>query len=250
MQRVDICSIMIDNLTFDEAIKAINAMIKKKSQSYVVTPNVDHIIKLQTNQRFRQIYDKANLILADGKPLLWASVYLGTPLKEKISGSDLVPRLCKLAADMRYKVFFLGGRPRAALIAADVIKRLHPCIEISGTYCPAFGFENDLKENTYIVNMIRKVSPDILFVGLGAPKQEEWIFRYKEYCEVPVSIGVGATFEFISGLVKRAPVWMQRVGLEWFWRLISEPRRLWKRYLVDDMKFIWLVYRQRKSLKQ
>ena len=133
--------------------------------------------------------------------------------------------------------------------AAEVLREKYPAVRICGTYCPAYGFEKNEQENKKIVTMIRDARPDILFVGLGAPKQEKWIHQYKDSCEVPVSIGIGISFEYISGIVKRAPKWMQQRGLEWFWRLLHEPKRLWRRYLINDIEFFWLVYKQKRNHK-
>lgn len=228
-----------------EAIGAIGVLTEQRKHAYAVTPNVDHIVKVQTDPEFAGIYRNASLVLPDGKPLLWAAKFLGTPLKEKISGSDLFPELCEVATERGHKLFFLGGRPGAALKAAEVLKNKYPNIQIVGVNSPSFGFEDDKAENARIIKMIKDAKPDILFVGLGAPKQEKWIYRHYKEFNVPMSIGIGVTFEFVSGMVKRAPLWMQKAGLEWFWRLMMEPKRLWKRYLVDDMKFFWLVLRQK-----
>ena len=245
MREINILGIEIDNISYGEALARICELIKTGEVVYVVAPNVDHVIKLQSDAEFRRIYENASLVLADGMPLLWAARFLGTPLKGKISGSDLFPELCAFAAEKGYKLFFLGGRPGAALKAAEVLRAKHPGIQIVGIYSPPFGFENDVAENRKIIQMIRDAKPDILFVGLGAPKQEKWIFSHYKELNVPISIGIGVSFEFVSGMVRRAPLWMQRIGLEWFWRLMMEPRRLWKRYLVDDMKFLYLVLKQK-----
>ena len=202
-------------------------------------------MKLRDEKDFREIYDGASLVVPDGMPLVWASKFLGDPLKEKVSGSDLVPRLCKLSAMKGYRMFFLGGRYGAAYEAMLVKKREHPLLNVVGAYCPPFGFENDSVENAKIVKMIQEAKPHILCVGLGAPKQEKWIYRHYKELNVPVSIGVGGTFEFISGMVDRAPSWMQNSGMEWAWRLAKEPGRLWKRYLIDDMKFFSMVLKQK-----
>ena len=243
--KVKIAGVDIDSVTMEEAINRIEQLIYKKQSSYVVTPNVDHIVKLQKDEEFMTIYKGASLILADGQPLLWAANFLGTPLKAKVSGSDLFPQLCKRAALKGYKLFFLGGRTGAGeRCAANLMKRYEK-LKITGIYSPPFGFENDLAENEKIIGMINEAQPDILFVGLGAPKQEKWIYHNKERLQVPVSIGVGVTFEFMAGMVKRAPKWMQSSGLEWFWRLIMEPRKLWKRYLIDDLSFFSLMLKQK-----
>ena len=243
--KVKIGNILIDNLTMVEAVKKIESLIQLGEPSYVVTPNVDHLIRLQKDKFFFQIYEKANLILADGMPLLWAAKFFSTPLKEKISGSDLFPELCKMSAEKNYRLFFIGGRPNAALITSNKMREKYNGIKIVGTYSPPFGFEKSEYENKKIRDLIIKSKPDILFVGLGSPKQEIWIKNHSNELKVPVSIGIGVTFEFFSGMVRRAPKWMQKCGLEWLWRLMMEPRRLWVRYVVDDMPFLKLVLEQK-----
>lgn len=244
-KRVNICGIGIDNIEMSDVISKMDSYIKDGRPSYIVTPNADHIVKLQRDPEFKKIYGEATLVLVDGMPLLWAAKFLGAPLKERISGADLFPKLCEVAAARGYRIFFLGGREGAAVKAAKILKARYPAMQVVGVYSPPFGFEKDAVENDKIVAMIKTAKPDILFVGLGAPKQEKWIYEHKDQCEVPVSIGIGVSFEFIAGIVKRAPVWMQKSGLEWFWRLMMEPKRLWKRYLVDDVQFFWLVLKQK-----
>jgi N-acetylglucosaminyldiphosphoundecaprenol N-acetyl-beta-D-mannosaminyltransferase len=238
---VSIFGIQITNLSSCDCLARIGHFIGQAGQTFIATPNVDHIMKLQKDAEFREVYKHVDLVLADGMPLLWAARFFGTPLKEKISGSDLFSKLCEVASQRGWRLFFLGGREGAADKAAQVMRERHPGIQITGTYCPPFGFENDSSENPKIINLIQQAKPDILFVGLGAPKQEKWIYRHRDQYQVPVSIGIGVSFEFTAGMVKRAPLWMQKKGLEWFWRLIMEPRRLWKRYLIDDMQFFWLL---------
>lgn len=245
--RSKIAGILIDSVTMSEAVHRIENIIANNDSGYVVTPNVDHIVKLQDDREFREIYENAALVLPDGLPILWAARFLGCPLKEKVSGSDLFPQLCEYSAVKGYRLFFLGGRPGAAEECREILTKKFANIVVSGCYSPPMGFENDIDENDKIVDMIKNAKPDILFVGLGAPKQEKWISRFIDDLQVPVAIGIGVSFEFTAGMVRRAPVWMQRVGLEWFWRLIMEPRRLWKRYLIDDMAFIGLILRQKFS---
>lgn len=246
--RINLLGLFIDNVNFAESLCVIEKLIFDKKNHYVLTPNVDHLISFQGDQEFRRVYREASFVLPDGVPLLWAAEFLGTPLKEKISGSDLFPRLCEVSVEKEYKLFFLGGREGAALKAAKILREKYPNIEIVGFYCPPFGFEEVEAENNKIIQMIKESKPDILFVGLGAPKQEKWIYKYKEQYQVPVSVGIGVSFEFTAGMVKRAPVWMQQAGLEWFWRLLMEPKRLWKRYLIDDPVFFWLVLKQKLGL--
>jgi exopolysaccharide biosynthesis WecB/TagA/CpsF family protein len=243
---VSICGVKINNITFEEAVREIDRHIHEKRPSFIVTPNLDHIIKLQKDAEFRKIYNAADLVLVDGVPILWASKFLGTPLKERIAGSDLFPALCSLAAKKGYKLFLLGGRTQGGvLLVAKILKKRYPGLSIVGAYSPRFGFEKRPEENKKIIQKIKDAAPDILLVGLGAPKQEKWIYAFKDEYNVPVSIGIGISFHFVSGRVRRAPRGIQKLGLEWFWRLMAEPGRLWKRYLIDDMKFFWLVLKQK-----
>jgi len=244
-RKISLLKAKIDNLYFEDVIKLVCTYIKNREKHYIVTPNLDHLVRLERDAEFQKIYSHASLVLADGVPLLWGAMFLGTPIKEKISGSDLFPRLCEVAAVKGYRLFFLGGREGAALKTAQLLKEKYPAITIVGTYCPEYGFENNEEENAKIISLINNLEPDILFVGLGSPKQEKWIYKYKELYNVPVSIGIGVSFEFYSGIVKRAPKWMQKVGLEWLWRVLMEPTRLWKRYLIDDMQFFRLIINQK-----
>jgi N-acetylglucosaminyldiphosphoundecaprenol N-acetyl-beta-D-mannosaminyltransferase len=243
--KVDICGIPVDRVTMDCAVQKIGRLVARGRPSLVVTPNVDHIVRLQTDREFLRAYQAADLVLADGMPLLWAARFLGTTLPERVTGSDLFPAVCREAARAGHTVFLLGGRPGAASETAARIRRAFKGIRFCGTYCPPFGFELDSAENKKCIRMIRNAAPDILFVALGTPKQEKWMNAHFHELHVPVCVGVGATFDFIAGMVRRAPRWMQAHGLEWLWRLMEEPLRLWRRYLVDDMRFFRLVLRQR-----
>lgn len=249
-EQVTILGARIDNISWEQTLEKISGLVEQKTPSYVVTPNVDHLIRFQNDADFVRIYQNAALVLADGMPLLWASKFLGTPIKEKISGSDLAPKIAELAASKGYSLFLLGGREGAAEQAAQVLISRYPGLIVAGHYCPPMGFEHDAAENEKITRLIKQASPDILFVGLGSPKQERWISRYHNEIGVPVSIGIGVTFEFIAGIVKRAPAWMQHAGLEWFWRLLMEPARLWRRYLVDDMKYFILIFKEKVALRK
>ncbi|MCK9276029.1 MAG: WecB/TagA/CpsF family glycosyltransferase [Syntrophales bacterium] len=244
-ERIEICGMLIDNVSMSETVNRIKSFIRKKEPRMVITPNVDHVMKFQRNEAFRDVYRQAALVLADGMPLLWAARYLKTPLKEKVSGSDLFPLLCRVSAEKGYKVFFMGGRAGAADKAAELLSSRYPGLQIAGICCPPMGFEHDEEENRHVIECIKKARPDIVFVGLGAPKQEFWIHRYKKEYGAPVSIGIGVSFEFTAGMVKRAPVWMQHAGLEWSWRILMEPKRMWRRYLLEDTGFFLLIYKQK-----
>jgi len=243
-RHVDIFGISIDNIRQKEAIEAINQLIEERKPAYVVTPNVHHINVLQKDKEFRKIYSRAALVLPDSRPLMWASRILRQPIRERVAGSDLLPLLCQNAAQKKYRLFFLGSAPGVAKKAAEILTQKYPGLIFAGTHSPSFGFENNEKENREIVDFIKQCRPDILFVGIGAPKQEKWIYRHLDELHIPVSMAVGASFDFIAGTEKRAPRWMQNIGLEWFFRFCQEPTRLWERYLFGNAVFIYLVFKE------
>ena len=243
MSRMKFMNTEIDNLTMKETIDEIDKLIKKDKNAYVVTPNVDHIVKLETDKELQEVYKDADLILTDGKPLLWISKFYKTPIKEKISGSDLFPLLCKMAAEKGYNMFFLGAGEGVANKAAQNLTNKFPKLNIVGTYSPPFGFEKDKKEIEKIINMVNKANTQILIVGLVCPKQEKFIHKYRKELNVPISLGLGASLDFEAGNIKRAPKWMSDNGLEWLYRLSKEPKRMFKRYIVDDVKIFKLMFK-------
>lgn len=231
----------------EETIDRMDALIQMRKPAYIVTPNVDHIVRLQKQDEFSLAYREASLVVPDGMPLLWAARFLGESFKERVAGSDLASAQCPRAVQKGYKIFLLGGRPQSAEKAAKKLREGHPGLQITGLYCPPHGFEKNLKENEKIMQKVREASPDILLVALGTPKQEIWIYRYYKELGVPMTIGIGAGLDFLAGAVRRAPAFMRKTGFEWLWRLILEPGRLWKRYLVDDSHFFWLILKQKLS---
>lgn len=243
MSRMKFLNTYVDNLSMDEAINRIDELIINKNPSYVVTPNVDHIVKLELDTEFQDVYNDADLILTDGMPLIWISKLKKNPIKEKISGSDLFPEVCKLASNKGYKIFLLGAAEGVAAKAAENLIGKYDRLNIVGTYSPSYGFEKDQLEIRKIIGMVNEVNPDILAVGLGAPKQEKFLYRYRKQLNVPVSLAIGASIDFEAGNIKRAPKWMQKRGLEWSYRLFKEPKRMFKRYLVDDIKIFKLIFK-------
>lgn len=231
MDRIKFLNTEIDNLDMQEAVDAVDALVVKKQNSYIVTPNVDHILRLEEDEEFRKIYKEAALRLTDGMPLVWISKMKKTPIKEKVSGSDLFPKVCERAAQKGYSVFLLGAAEGVAAKAAENLKAKYPGLIIAGTFSPKYGFEKDEKEVNRIIEIVKKANPDILAVGLGSPKQEKFIYRHRNELNVPVSLAIGASIDFEAGKVKRAPVFMQKAGLEWLYRLCKEPRRMFMRNL-------------------
>ena len=241
MTRMKFMNTEVDSLNMPEVLDRIDKLIQIKKNSYVVTPNVDHIVQLEKDSELQKVYKNADLILADGKPLIWISNYYKTPIKEKVSGSDLFPLLCEMAGKKGYKMFFLGAAEGVAARAATNLKKRYSNLEVAGVYSPPFGFEENEEEVEKILQMIIKSNVDILIVGLGAPKQEKFIFKYHDRLNVPISLGLGASLDFEAGNIKRAPKWMQKSGLEWLFRITQDPRRMFKRYIIDDIKIIRLV---------
>lgn len=241
MTRMKFMNTYIDNLSMKEAMEEIDRLIKKDKNAYVVTPNVDHIVRLETDRELQEVYNHADLILTDGKPLLWIAKWYGKPIKEKISGSDLFPQLCKLAAEKNYGMFFLGAAEGVAAEAAYNLQKRFSGLHIVGTYSPPFGFEKDEEEMKKIISMIKNAKPHILIVGLGCPKQEKFMYYNCKKIDVPISFGLGASLDFEAGKIKRAPKWMSNHGLEWAYRITQDPKRMIKRYLIDDRKILKLM---------
>ncbi|MBC7808078.1 MAG: WecB/TagA/CpsF family glycosyltransferase [Akkermansiaceae bacterium] len=207
---------------------------------HICTGNLDHLAMLEDDPVFRTAYETADLVLADGMPIVWLSHLQKNErqLRERVTGSDLFWELGRMSAQTDLRLFFLGGAPEAASRAADAVRQKFPTACIAGTYCPSFEGFGTSEEEERITQQINMARPDVLLVGLGAPKQEKWILENKDRLGVPVSIGVGGSFEMASGLQRRAPVWMQRAGLEWCYRMGREPKRLAKRYLGRDLPFL------------
>jgi N-acetylglucosaminyldiphosphoundecaprenol N-acetyl-beta-D-mannosaminyltransferase len=236
--------IKVHALTLVQACEAIFSWIQSANGAcrYVVTPNVDHIVQLQSNSDLRAAYDSASMVVADGWPIVLASWLLMSPLPERVAGSDLVPALMlRWCASTRLRVFLLGAAPGVADTAARAISLRYTFVEVCGTYSPPFEFEKDEAENERIINIVNDCTPDLIIIGFGAPKQEIWLKRYAHFLNAKVAIAAGGTIDFLAGVQCRAPLWMRRAGLEWLHRFLTNPRRLWKRYLVDASIFPFLV---------
>jgi N-acetylglucosaminyldiphosphoundecaprenol N-acetyl-beta-D-mannosaminyltransferase len=240
----------IDSLTFEQAIDEIERLVETGHGGSVFTPNVDHVVQLEApeNVAFREAYDDVALSLVDGQPLIWASYLLGSPLPEKVSGSDLIVPLVRRAAQKRWRVYFIGGAPGVGALAAQKLKEMCD-VDIVGIESPNVSREGHPVDGQVVIERMAAARPQLVFVAFGAPKQELFIQKALPAIRPAVAVGVGAGFDFIAGKMRRAPRWMSRSGLEWLFRLAQEPRRLAKRYLLDDPKFASILYRTLRQPK-
>jgi N-acetylglucosaminyldiphosphoundecaprenol N-acetyl-beta-D-mannosaminyltransferase len=243
-ERIRLGPLPVDRITFTGAIEAIAAMIEEHRGGTVFTPNVDHVVLAATDAGLRGAYAAVDLSLADGVPVVLASRMLGTPVPEKISGSDLAPRLMAHAARRGWRVFLLGGAPGVAARAASRLTLEHPGLQIAGTAAPRIGPDDPDSHRAAVVERVLRSRPHVVLVGLGSPKQELWIHQAAAALRPAVLVGVGAAIDFAAGAARRAPPWLSRVGGEWLWRLAHEPRRLWRRYLVRDRAFLSILAAQ------
>ena len=240
-------------VTFTDAVRLLSAAATEErgAAKVVVTPNVDHLVRLERMPEFRSRYATADFIFADGMPLVWASRLLGAPLPERVTGADLFVALCKKAVEHGWKVALLGGRPGTEAELLARFEQYFPGLRLE-ILAPSMQFDPDGEEGLSSVRHIVAMRAQVVFVCLGMPKQEAWALRHAERLPGGIVLCVGAAMEFAIGLQQRAPLWIQHNGLEWLWRLVSQPRRMWRRYLVDDPKFLaicWREWRRRRAAR-
>jgi N-acetylglucosaminyldiphosphoundecaprenol N-acetyl-beta-D-mannosaminyltransferase len=234
--RIALQGLKVDPLTMTQAVDRVFGSLAAGDGGVVLTPNLDHLRRHVRQPIVRPAYANADLVLADGMPLVWASRLQGTPLPERVAGSDLIWTISRRAAEMRSSVFLLGGAPTVARVAAVELLARCPGLRLAGYHCPPFGFLEDGAEITALIEAVRTANPDIVFVGLPSPVAEAVIAKLQPNLPRTWFLGLGVSLSFVSGHVQRAPRWTQRVGLEWLWRLCHEPR-LWRRYILDGLPF-------------
>lgn len=247
MQRSHLFGMDVDLIRIQEAVEKMASWIRTRDgqMRYVVTPNVQHALLFQQHAELREAYRHAAMVLIDGFPLVWTARLFGAPVPERVAGSDLVPALfARAGAAQRFSVFLLGAAPGVADRAARAVVERYPNVRVVGTLSPPLGFEHDASQNQSILECLRDAAPDVLVLGLGAPKQELWAYRAREKLGVPVVLCAGATIDFLAGEKVRAPEWMQHSGLEWMHRVLTEPTRLGPRYAKDALHFPGLVLRE------
>jgi N-acetylglucosaminyldiphosphoundecaprenol N-acetyl-beta-D-mannosaminyltransferase len=233
---IAILGVPFDPVTLASAVDRIETMIDARRPHFVVTPNVDFLVQAQHDAELHQILVQADLVLCDGKPLVWASQWLGNALPSRVAGSDLMPVLLERAAERGWKIFLLGGAAGVGAEAAQRLAAAYPSLPEVAHYSPPLRPLSEMNHDE-IVARLRAAQPDIVLVCFGCPKQEKWIFRHYRTAGVPVMIGAGGTVDFLAGRLERAPMWMRRSGTECVFRLWQEPRRLFKRYAGDLLHF-------------
>jgi N-acetylglucosaminyldiphosphoundecaprenol N-acetyl-beta-D-mannosaminyltransferase len=244
-RRVVIGQIPIDSLSLREALDAIEQLVSAGRGGAVFTPNVDHVVLAERDARFRLAYSGADLCLADGMPLVWASRLLGERLPERVSGADLVVPLMQRARTHAWRVYLLGAGPGIAQRASAALCRAITGLQVVGAAAPQIDMDAPRVHRVAVLDDIRRSRADLVLVALGAPKQELFVSEALPYLRPSVLLGIGASLDFIAGSVRRCPQWVSTAGLEWLYRLSREPRRLWRRYLLRDPQILALVGRQR-----
>lgn len=235
--RLRVGQVPLDLVSFDQALLAIEALVEAGRGGYVVTPNIDHVVLAEDDRHFRDAYAGASLSLIDGTPLFWSTRLLGQQAPAKVSGSDLVEPLMARAGAKGWKVYLLGAGPGVAERAGKIFEQRYRT-QVVGCDAPMLSLNEDDAATRAAFEKVKAARPDLLLLALGAPKQEILMHRWLPTFAPAVALGIGASLDFVVGTVRRAPVWMQRSGLEWAWRLGQEPRRLWRRYLVNDPRFL------------
>jgi len=234
-----VLGVRVDAVQIPEVISRMSQWIdERRVGNFIAVTGMHGVMEAQHNPGFKEILERASLVVADGMPLVWVGKAHRLPMQRRVYGPELMETFCRLTGD-RYSHFFYGGAPGVADKLGETLHRRFG-IRVAGTYTPPFRPLNNDEERT-LFYLLRMSRPDILWVGLSTPKQETWMAEYRERIDVPVLVGVGAAFDFFTGRTRQAPVWMREHGLEWLFRLTTEPRRLWRRYLIYGSRFAWNV---------
>lgn len=241
--RANILGVQVSPINMETALRTIEEWIVQRDSHYVCVTSVHGIMESQQDERLRQIHNAAGLVTPDGMPLVWFSRLLGFQHVERVYGPDLMLAVCERFAKRGCRHFFYGGAPGVAEKLTLQLQKRFPDLEVVGSYSPPFRPLTP-EEDKSVIERINTTNPDIVWVGISTPKQEYWMAEHVRQMSASVLVGVGAAFDFHAGIKRQAPYWIQRSGLEWFYRLCSEPRRLWYRYLVKNPRFVWLALLQ------
>jgi N-acetylglucosaminyldiphosphoundecaprenol N-acetyl-beta-D-mannosaminyltransferase len=240
LDNVNVLDCPVTKLDLEGFVAAAEGFIASGHPHYIAVVNAAKIVKMKSDQELRASVLSADLVGADGVPVVWASKLLGMPLPGRVNGTDLMYRLLERASEKNYRVFFFGAQEAVLQKVLEIVRREYPGVQIAGHRNGYFK----ASEESQIARTIRDCRPDILFIAFSTPKKELWVKNYFQVMQVPVIHGVGGSFDVMAGLIPRAPVWMQKFGLEWFFRLVKEPRRMWRRYLVTNSAFTYLLIRE------
>ena len=246
--RENVLGVGISAINTPMVLKVIDGWIRSRESHYICVTGVHGVMESQRDEGLRSIHNAAGLVTPDGMPLVWLSRLRGQRHVDRIYGPDLMLALCNHSVAQGYRHFLYGGATGVPEMLGQNLRDRFAGIKIVGMFSPPFR-PLTTEEDAHVVHMINASNPDIVWIGLSTPKQERWMAEHVMKLDAPVLIGVGAAFDFIAGLKKQAPYWMQRSGLEWFFRLITEPRRLWRRYLINNPLFVWLILKQSLGLK-
>jgi N-acetylglucosaminyldiphosphoundecaprenol N-acetyl-beta-D-mannosaminyltransferase len=239
-ETVTLFGVPIANLTLAETLDRVEELIRSRQPHQHVVVNVDKVVKMQRDEQLRAAILSCDLINCEGQPIVWASRLLGAPLKERVTGVDLFQALVARCAERGHRVFLLGARAEVVDKVAAVLRARHPALVIAG-YRDGYWMT---PEEPGVIEVVRATRPDVLFMATPSPKKELFLGQWKQVLGVPFVMGVGGSFDVVAGVVKRAPLWVQRLGMEWFYRFAQEPRRMWHRYFVEDMAFFPLLWRE------
>lgn len=249
LQRFNVLGVGVCAINMEIALDTIDQWISAKKSNYVTVTGVHGVVESQFDEDLRRIFNEAGMVTPDGMPMVWLGRRRGFEFTDRVYGPDLLLAVCERLQSAGFRHFFYGVNDGVPELLRDKLVKRYPGLQVVGTYSPPFRPLSD-EEQTTVIDMINDADPDIVWVGLGMPKQERWMAAHVGRLKATVLIGVGAAFDFHAGLKKQAPKWMQRSGLEWFFRLMSEPRRLWRRYLKTNSLFLLLIALQASGLKR
>ena len=244
-QKVNILGVQISSISNDDLLAAFTSNILHKQKKQICITPVNSVLAAVKSEQVKTIYNNADYVLCDGMPIKWASSFLNTPILERITGLDLLPNLVGLCVKNDFSIFLLGASPGVGDKLKEVILTYYPQARVMGVYVPPFMTTFTTEENNKMISAVNAASPDVLLVSLTAPKQDIWIANNKEALNATLMVGIGGAFEVMAGLAKRAPKWLQKAGLEWLYRFIQEPKRLFRRYFIEAPLFIPLIIKQK-----
>lgn len=246
VKRYPILNTYVNAISMEETIEAVEAIIKEGKPTQHVVINASKVNLMEKDEKLRKIVNDCPIINADGASIVWAAKVLGVPLTERVTGIDLFLKLVEIANEKQYKIYLFGAKEEVVCKVKSIFEEKYPNLQIVG-YRNGYFTEADEDD---IVKDMQKSGADMLFVAFSSPKKEYWVHKYIKQLNIPFVMGVGGSFDVVVGVTKRAPLWMQKCGLEWFYRFIQEPGRMWKRYIIGNAKFVLLTYKTKFKRKK